>query len=282
MVFALSIILSIPSIALAHHRYSPVISTPPSVSTSTSTASSCNGGAINFGYGPLTNGSYNLTVEQQQLQTLKNAGITCVRNAGYGQNPTWAYPLYLLEKSMGFYVDVTVDGNPTSSGYAQSVLTFAKWAQANKIDQFGIGNEASKNTQTVKAISSLSCQVKQVYSGDISYSTYLDTSFDEIKAYAQNKGCLTELDLNISASFASTAKEAQQYLPNAWGISELGVDMDAYPNISDATRASMTQTIVAALAPYNVAKYWFSYDAGGDGVANHWAMGPLTLKAAGL
>lgn len=238
----------------------------------------------NYGYQPLVNGKYDLVAAQADLTKLKAAGITCVRDAFYGPNPTWAYPLYQLEVSDGFYVLVGADSDPTASNYASGVVAFAMWAQANGIKSFAVGNEDAKNASTVQTIDNLSCKVAAVFHGQISYDTYLDSSFDEIKAYAQNKGCLTALGLNVYADYGPTFSEAQQYWGTNWYLSEFNVDMDYYSTISDSTHASMLQSILSTLAPYNVQKYYFAYDAGGDGVALHWGLqnSPLTAKVLGL
>jgi hypothetical protein len=150
---------------------------------------------MNIGYEP-TNGSYDIPQETTWLNQLKAANITCVRLAFYGQNPSVTKPLALLAKSFGMYVEIGNDGNPQDPSYAQGVIAEAQWAQQNHIDQVTIGNEADMGGANQSLFASLSCQVRQVYSGVISYDTYKG-SYDPITSWAANMGCLDKLGLNI-------------------------------------------------------------------------------------
>lgn len=238
---------------------------------------------MNIGYEPLTSG-YDLSTEQQNLFTLKAGGITCVRIAFYGTNSAITKPLAVLAKTMGFFVSIGNDGDPLSNGYVNGVIAEAQWAQANHIDQVSIGNEAAKNSQTQQSLSSLSCQVRKVFGGIISYDTYLDPSYDEIKAWAQNPGCLSQLGLNIYANYANTAAEAEKLLPGKWYISELDLDCDTGACGSDSNWARGLSTVLTTLQTYKVHRNMFAYVAGGDGVDPHWGMlgHPTVLHVIGL
>lgn len=303
---AVFLVTSVPATALDRQHYShqqhqhasnpPIVTSPVSNPPVTSQPSSGGGSssssgtvgctkAINYGYQPLVNGQYDMVLVNSDLSYLKSRGYNCLRLAFYGQNSDVTKRLALIAKSDAFYVIVGNDGDPNSGNYSVGVIAFAQWAQANGIQQVSIGNEASKDSATQAVLASLSCQVRGVFGGIISYDTYLDPAHDEIKAWAANRGCLTKLGLNIYSNYANTASEANSLLgPDGWYASEIGVDMDYYSNISDTQHASMLQTIVNTISAYNVPKFWFSWNAGGDNVALHWALNsqPLTAKIIGL
>jgi hypothetical protein len=273
------LVFALPALALAHgHHRNPVgpphAPTPPPVSPPPSGGGVSGTNCINAGYSE--NGQVNFAL-------LKSYGFTCVRLAFEGQNNPASESLALAAKSAGFYVVLGNDGDPSSAGYNSGVVAEAQWAQSHGIDEVAIGNEDAKNAATQGELASLSCQVRDVYQGVISYSTYLADpgGFDDIKAWAANPGCLTRLGLNVYASWASTFAEAQQYLPGKWYASEIGPDCTNTVNCTnDAVRAAyIKQNILPALAGYSVQAFWFAFDSGGDGVQTYWAMQnePLTL-----
>ncbi len=229
--------------------------------------------AINYGYQPLVNGQYDMNQVSADLARLKKAGYQCLRLAFYGTNAGVTKALALDAKNAGFYVEIGNDGNPNSSGYASGVIAEAGWAQSNGIDQLSIGNEASKDAQTQSALATLSCQVRSVFHGTISYDTYLDPKFDEIKAWAQNRGCLDRLGLNLYADYANTLNEAQSLLGSSgYYVSETDVDCDANLCSNDSSWASGLQSVLNIETPYHVPIFIFSYNAGGDSVDSHWGI----------
>lgn len=253
----------------------PISTNPPAASSmSQLTASTHAGGwCIGYGYQSLKNGSYDMTQVDNDLAYLKSHGITCVRLAFYGQNADITKPVALAAKAKGFYVEIGNDGDPSGIDYAAGVIAEATWAQANHIDQVSIGNEASKDAHTQQALAALSCNVRKVYSGVISYDTYLATSgFDDIQAWAQNRGCLDKLGLNIYSAYASTLSEANSLLPGHWYISETNLDCDTGICAIDSQWASGLSTILNIERTYNVPLYVFAYSAGGDGVNPWWGI----------
>lgn len=258
----------------------PIVVTPPPV---VSTPTACTK-AINYGYQSLKNGQYDMDQVASDLAYLKAHGYNCLRLAFYGTNSSITKTLALGAKQQGFYVEIGNDGNPTASSYASGVIAEATWAQANHIDQVSIGNEASKDSTTQSSLVALSCAVKQVYSGVVSYDTYLDPAHDEIKAWAANRGCLDKLGLNIYAGYSRTTAEAQQYLPGHWYVSETNLDCDAGLCADDTSWASGLGNVLSTERAYNVSIFVFSFNAGGDGVSTHWSvMGhPAVMSAIGL
>jgi hypothetical protein len=218
------------------------------------------------------------------LTQLKSANINCVRLAFYGQNASVTKPLALLAKSLGFYVEIGNDGDPTQPSYAQGVITEAQWAQANGIDQVTIGNEADAGGKNQATFAALSCQVRQVYSGVISYDTYKG-SYDPITSWAANMGCLDMLGLNIYADYTNTMSEARHVLGAKFYVAETNLDCD-YNNQCgvDSGWSSGLAHILQLEKPYGVKINIFALTAGGDGVNTHWGMlgHAAVLKVLGL
>lgn len=237
---------------------------------------------MNFGYEPI-HGSYDLAQDTVWLKQLSVAGITCVRLGFYGQNASVTKPLALLAKNLGFYVQIGNDGDPRGSGYSSGVISFAQWAQSNGIDQISIGNEADNGGANQATLAALSCQVRAVYSGVISYDTYKGL-YDPITSWAGNMACLDKLGLNIYADYANTTAEAQQYLAGHWYISETNLDCDAGLCADDSTWASGLSRILGIERAYPVKINVFAFTAGGDGVASHWGVlgHPAVMHTLGL
>jgi hypothetical protein len=258
----------------------PPVSNPP-------VATGCTK-AINYGYQSLVNGQYDMNQVNSDLAYLKAHGYNCLRLAFFfRQNSGLSKSLAKKAHVLGFYVLIGNDGDPRASGYNQGVIAEATWAQANGIEQVSIGNEASKDSDTQRALSELSCAVRQVYSGVISYDTYLADpgQFDDIKAWAANKGCLDKLGLNIYANYANTAQEANSLLgSNDWYVSETDLDCDAGLCNNDTSWANGLSSVFGILRPYGVPLFVFSFDAGGDAVNPHWGIQghSAVMQAIGL
>lgn len=291
------IVLPTAAFAYTHHCYrhcTPVsVPTPPPPVTPLPTNPPPIGtqlvlNCINYGYQPLVNGQYDMNQVGIDLAYLKAHGYNCLRLAFYGTNSALSEKLALVAKNAGFYVSIGNDGFPTSPGYADGVIAEATWAEANHIEQVSIGNEARKDKATQSALSSLSCSVRAVYGGIISYDSYLADqdqqkagAIDDIKAWAANRGCLDRLGLNIYASYSSTLAEAQTYLPGHFYVSETNLDCDAGRCNVDATWATGLSSILSEETSYRIPIFIFSFNAGGDGVNTHWAiMGHPAVQAA--
>lgn len=270
----------------------------PSTSSVGTTTIIASGRCMNFGYEPLSNGGYNLAQQQTQLLQLKAAGVTCLRMAFYGTNPTWAYPSYLQAKSDGFYLEIGADGTPNLSSYETGLVAEAKWAQANGIPQLTVGNEDAKNSSTQNTLAQLTCAVKQVYSGTISYDTWEEDQgsinngkFDDIATWQKNPGCLSTFGLNSYGGESFTAwavnKAAAAFGASHVDISETNCDV---PNVSscqsDAGLASEVKgDYMQLLQLYpNMRINFFAWQTGGDEPNTIWSVinKPLTLKALGI
>jgi hypothetical protein len=289
------VILGSPILAAAQsrefirHRHQPPVQAPPSAPTpvpSNGTGMTTGGWCINYGYQPLVNGQYDMAQVHSDLSYLKAHNYNCLRLAFYGQNSDVSKSLALAAKANGFYVIIGNDGDPMQAGYNTGVIAEATWAQQNGIDQISIGNEASKDLATQQKLAADSCAVRAVYSGIISYDTYkAPQGFDDIKAWAQNRGCLDLLGINLYSDYANTAAELQNLLSAHWYVSETNVDCD-YNNQcgDDSSWASGLQKILGILTPYGVPINIFSFNAGGDGVASHWGIigHPAVMNVVGL
>lgn len=269
-----------------------MINVPDSAPTTTPQAPTGALKCIGFGYEPLTNGAYNLTQDKAWLTRLQANGYNCVRDAAYGPNPTWAYPLYTLEKSMGFYVQLTADGTPSIGSYSTSEVAFATWAQANGVDEFAVGNEANKNTSTQKTLVTISCDVAAVYHGTIAYDTYENTSgYDDIATWAANKGCTSDFGINsyggASYNIWAINKAIAAFGAGHVDVSETNCDIGNVSSCkSDAGLATeVSNDYVQLLKNYpGMRVNFFAWVGGGDGVQTYWGVinDPATLKAIGI
>lgn len=268
--------------AHCRHNCTPFVQKPPIVATSTPPVSTSAPNCINYGYQPLVGGLYAMPQVMTDLAYLKAHNYTCVRLAFYGTNSANTKTLATASKGFNFYVAIGNDGDPSGAGYAAGVLAEAAWAQANHIDQMSVGNEDAKTSATQALLANLSCAVKKVFAGTVSYDTYLDPAHDDIKAWAANRGCLDKLGLNIYASYSSTMAEAQSLLgSNGFYVSETDLDCDTGVCGDDQYWATNLSSVLKTEAAYHVPVFIFSYNAGGDGVATHWAiMGHPAVQAA--
>ncbi len=260
----------------------PVTEAKPLVEVSKPAASTPAGNiCINYGYG----GSQDNPATD--LANLKSHGITCVRLAFNGQNSPQTEKLALQAKNLGFFVEIGNDGDPLGANYASGVVAEAKWAEANHIDQMSIGNETKKNSQTQAALAVLSCDAKKVAPNvTISYDTFLEPNgFDDIKAWADNKGCLDKLGLNTYANYQNTYQEAQNLLgAGHWYISEFNVDCDYGQCDTDAAWAQNLQKVWNTAKTWNVKTNFFAYRCDSGACNPHWGiMGhPEVMAVLGL
>lgn len=263
----------------------------------------------NFGHEPTP---YNWTNISNELTNAKASGISCLRLAYMGTNSsvteglatyiqTWA-----KQNNYHFSIIIGNDGTPNLTSYAQGVVAEAKWAQANgDIAGVSVGNEDSKTQQTQSILSTITCQVKAVYSGSISYETYENTSgFDDIVAWQKNMGCLDKLGLNEYGGYQYNLATAQKAIADLGAshvyISETNCDMGTnshgQPNVpscynSDASHAAEVQSDAVQLLKLNIPIYFFAWSSGGDGTAFNWGLfngstdalqQPLTAQVLGI
>jgi len=120
-------------------------------------------------------------VVAQDLRRLELSGINCLRIVYNGFNDAQAEALARFAKERGFYV---ISGGEWGvldpahlADYQAQVLRQARWAQANGMPQFSVGNEQEdrlsglSESQWAQAVVALAARVHEVYSGTVSYET---------------------------------------------------------------------------------------------------------------
>jgi len=276
----------------------PNITPPPTPSTTGSTALGFNFGHDSTNYDLSPNG-----VVAQQLAYLTTSGITMIRTAYMGWNNQQSEALALFAKSKGYYVIIGGDWgtlSPTDvQTYDADVLSEAKWAQANHIDQLSIGNEQEYRLSGMSAaqfqssLKSLAAQVRAVYSGKISYETqpYQIASWQSV-----GLGDIDMLGLNLYCGEPCNENFITQAI-NAFGIthvyiSETNADMSTGQYTNDATHAQevTNDALVLHRTFRTMPIYYFAFGANGnDGVPSYWGIyngtilqQPLTAKVLSL
>lgn len=146
----------------------------------------------------------------QDLHRLELSGINCLRIVYNGFNDPQAEALTLFAKQRGFYVISGGEWGMLDPGqlanYRAEALRQARWAQANGIPQFSIGNEQEdrlsglSESDWAKAAIALAAQVHEVYSGTVSYETPRNRSGAWAKV---DLGSLDLLGLNMYDGYAA-------------------------------------------------------------------------------
>ncbi|HTP92309.1 MAG TPA: hypothetical protein VMJ52_11265 [Xanthobacteraceae bacterium] len=233
----------------------------------------------------------------QDLRRLESSGVRCIRTAYFGFNDANSKALALFAAARGFYVIVGGEwGKLDRSQFAEydaQANQEARWAQANGIPQFSLGNEQEYRLSGVSAsqwaihISDLAGQVHAIYSGRVSY----ETSGDFADGWA--KAELAKLDLiglNLYGGYSFNARAVQENIA-AHGVgrvyvSETGCDIAHVAGCkSDIGIASeVKRDLVKLIAGYpQTAFYAFTWRAGGTdpafwGLVNY----PQTLAVLGI
>lgn len=291
---------TLPPVPVPPPAPTPSPSPPPPTPTPTP---SSNNLCMNYGHQAYT---YDLSAGGQvakDLAVMTKAGINCVRLSYMGWNNAQSEALAVFAKSKGFRVIVGGDwGSLTSSqltSYQSQVLTQAKWAQANSIDQMSLGNEQEyrlsglTKDQWVSFLQTLATAVKKVYQGKVSYETSGDFA-----SYWSTKS-LGDIDLigfNAYAGYGANAGfvtgPAKVFGIDRVYISETNADMDTGNYDSDAVHATEVKGDAVKLLGLGVPVYFFAFGAANNtnGVADHWGLydnagnvrQPLTAAALGL
>ncbi|MDE2100932.1 MAG: hypothetical protein KGL39_27040 [Patescibacteria group bacterium] len=246
--------------------------------------------------------SYNMTQVSQDLSILSQAKINCLRLSYMGWNNLQSEALALYAKSKGFRVILGGDWGTLTpsqlSSYQSQVLTEAQWAQTNHIDQLSLGNEQEyrlsglTKDQWVSFLQSLASQVKQVYSGQVSY----ETSGDFASYWAtKSLGSIDLLGLNVYCGYDCNANDVniniQAHGINHVYISETNADMSTGNYNNDSTHASEVSGDTVKLLNLGVPLYFFTFSTcnNADGVPSYWGLfqcnnlaQPLTAALLGI
>lgn len=290
------ILAFLPLVASARHRnITPVVQVPVPVTTS----SLC----FNIGHDEPSS-----AVFAAQLSILSAHNVSCVRIAYTGINNPKSEAYALTAKQRGFRVIIGNDSwfgsnqgtmsTDTFAAYDAGVIAEAKWAQTNKIDQLSLGNEQEYNLQISQAnwtahLRALAYQVRQVYSGKVSY----ETSGDFINAWVgQPLGDIDLLGFNLYCGVGCNENYLKTAI-NAFGathvyVSETNADMDTSSYNSDSVHAIEVAGDVLKMQKDfpAIPIYYFAFGANGNGgVDGHWGLysgtsvqQPLTASALGL
>lgn len=148
----------------------------------------------------------------QDFRRLMSGGVTCLRIVYNGFNDVQSEALALFAKSHGFYVIsggewAMLDRSQLAQYRAQAIQQ-AKWAQANGIDQFSVGNEQEARlsgisfSEWANEVVALAADLRVFYSGKVSYeaSGYFPDNWASV-----NLGSLDLLGLNLYGGYAFNA-----------------------------------------------------------------------------
>jgi hypothetical protein len=272
------------------------VSAPQTTQTTTSTTNSgtlC----INLGYQPRASGGYDWNQIDSNFSRLKAANINCVRldYEIFGDRNIQALAVHA--KADGMYVIIggtwgTLDSSGFSA-YDAGAIAQAKWAQQNNMPQISIGNEQESRlsgitpSQFAQHLIGLASQVRQFYSGKISY----EINSDFLGTWQQTGlGSIDLLGLNVYCGAGCNASRIQSAI-NSFGVSHVYVsetnsDMDTGNYNNDATHAADVQNNFMVLHKNfpNTPMYYFDFLAGApwglfDGTRY---VQPLTAAVLGL
>ena len=165
----------------------------------------------------------------QDLRRLELAGINCLRIVYNGFNDAQAEALALFARQRGFYVisggEWGVLDPAQLPDYRTAVLRQARWAQANGIPQFSVGNEQEdrlsglSEAQWADTVVALAAEVHAVYSGTVSY----ETPRNRADAWAKvDLGRLDLLGLNMYDGYDADRRALQENIA-AHGVAHVYV-----------------------------------------------------------
>jgi hypothetical protein len=268
-----------------YHRHpvsQPPVVTPPPVTTApiqppvTSNPPVSSSGHLCWNVGQEANAS--VQTETPLMQSLKGK-TDCVRIADFGTNSSLAESLALLYKNNGFYVEIGNDAGTLSPStlaqYDAGVIAEGRWGQNNSVDEVSVGNEQEYRlsgmsiADWIAHVKSLAAQVKQVYSGKVSYSTSGD--FVPQWIAAGSLGALDSIGENDYCGFTCNESYIKEAV-NAWGashveVSEINCDI---PNVAACSTDSGLRTeLQGDLAKLHaefptIPFYIFALKTGGD------------------
>lgn len=149
----------------------------------------------------------------QDLRRLELSGLNCLRIVYNGFNDAQAEALAVFARRRGFYVISGGEWGMLDPAqlpqYREAVLRQAKWAQANGIAQFSVGNEQEdrlkdiSESQWARDVVAMAAAVHQVFFGTVSY----ETPRNRATAWTRvDLGALDLLGLNMYDGFAADAR----------------------------------------------------------------------------
>lgn len=235
-------------------------------------------------------------VTSSEITMLKNAHINCARlyYSSWGDPTSRAQALTLknagLSVVMGGWYGIVNQSD--LNAYDALVVTDAKWAEQNGIQQFSLGNEQETNlgnlseAQWAAHLDTLYPKVAAVYHGTISY----EMNSEHMATYKNVQSPIL-FGINLyNDDYATNAGAVQQGI-TYWGrvyVSETSCNMQ-YSNDcpTDAARAAETKAdFLKMVANFPQTKfYYFTLQANGDsGVPSQWGLqdSPLTRATLGL
>lgn len=221
-----------------------------------------------------------------ELSHLTASGVTCIRLSYMGWNNTESEKLAVFAKAKGFRVIIGGDWPlfhiSDEASYTSQVITEAKWAQLNHIDQFSLGNEQEYNLsgitqqQWATYLIGLATQVRAVYGGKISYETSAD--FSRILWNKQKLGDIDLIGENLYCGYDCNASYLKDAI-SALGVthvyvSETNSDIDTGKYNNDATHATEVSGDSLKLTNMGVPVYYFAFGTcnGNNGVSDNWGI----------
>jgi hypothetical protein len=233
---------------------------------------------------------------ERDFQRLMGGGVRCLRIAYNGFNDVQSEALARFAKAHGFYVISGGTWNELSAAqlpqYRAQAIQQAKWAQANGIDQFSVGNEQEARlsgisfSQWVNEIVALAADLRAFYYGVISY----EASGFFVDAWPTvNIGSLDLLGLNLYGGYEFNKHGLQENM-DAHGashvyMSEINCDIAHVPLCqTDAGLATeMKGDLLRLIREFpQTGFYVYTWRQAGPDAAMGLVNYPKTLAALGI
>jgi len=232
----------------------------------------------------------------QDFQRLMDGGVRCLRIVYNGFNDVQAEALARFAKVRGFYVISGGEWGMLDRGqlpqYRAQAMQQAKWAQANGIDQFSIGNEQEARLSGISfsrwanEMVALAADVRAYFSRTVSYEADSNFADDWTKA---DLGSLDLLGLNSYGGYPRNALSLRENMA-AHGeshvyMSETNCDIKGNPLCkTDAGLASELKDDLLRLIGEHpqTAFYVYTWRAVGEDAALSMADYPRALAVLGI
>jgi hypothetical protein len=232
----------------------------------------------------------------QDFRRLKSADVMCIRIAYRSFNDVQTEALAQFAVARGFYVISGGEWGMLDSAqlpqYRAQVLTQAKWAEANGIAQFSVGNEQEARlsgisfSRWVNEMVALAADVRAFFSGTVSYEA--GGTFADDWATV-NVGSLDLLGLNTYGGYAHNAHSLQENIA-AHGMSHVYLsetNCDVFNvelcKTDEGLATEMKGDLLKLIAEYpQTAFYLYTWRAGGTDFAAGVVNYPKTLAALGI
>ncbi len=251
---------------------------------------------MNYGHDGYTHDLAPNGTVAQDFRRLARGGVTCLRIVYNGFNDVQALPLALFAHNHGFYVISGGEWGMLDKSqlpeYRAQVLKHARWAQANGIPQFSVGNEQEARLSGISLaewaneVVALAAAVHQVYSGTVSYEVSGELADDWAKV---DLGSLDLLGLNLYAGYQYNSRALQENIA-AHGmrhvyVSETNCDVEyVAPCKTDAGLAGeMKDDLLRLIREFpETAFYLYTWRAVGTDYAFGIVNYPQTLAVLGI